>query len=416
MPKLFKCHVLATVAASAVLIAGTQYGHAAGFQLKEQSAEGQGNSFAGSTAKAYDASTIFFNPAGMSELEGHKLQANFAGIAPDAPYNHETLTGVTNTLQDGNENGGRKAIVPSIYAVYDLNENVKLGLSVNTPFGLSTEYDRNWAGAEYNLLSQIETITATPSVSYKINDQFSVGGGIQMQYLSGRLTRQASPLAANSLVDLSADDFAYGGVLGALYKYSDKGRIGINYRSQVQHKLEGSVEITGAGAGNADYNAHADLTTPDVVSLGWYHELNDTWSVMSDIAWTNWSVFDKLDVVRESTGATTSTTEYHWDDTMFYSFGVNYQYDEQVKLQTGVAYDEGAASDEYRTAGIPDTNRYWFSVGAEYKATDMLTWNAGYSYLYGEDAKVNETTKNSSFSGTFEPSVHILSVGLSVNF
>jgi long-chain fatty acid transport protein len=416
MPKLFKRHALATVAATAVLIAGTHYAQAAGFQLKEQSAEGQGNSFAGSTAKAYDASTIFFNPAGMSELKGHKLQTNFSGIAPDAPYEHETLTGVATTLREGNTNGGSNAIVPSLYGVYDLNEDVKLGLSINTPFGLATEYDRNWAGAEYNLKSEIETITATPSVSYKVNDQLSIGAGVQMQYLSGNLTRQASPLAANSLVDLSASDFAFGGVVGALYKYSDKGRIGFNYRSQVKHTLEGSVQISGAGAGNDYYHAHADLTTPDVASIGWYHELNDTWAVMSDVAWTNWSVFDKLDVVRDSSGATTSSTEYHWDDTMFYSVGVNYQYDEQVKLQTGVAYDQGAASDEYRTAGIPDTDRYWFSLGAEYKASEMLTWNAGYSYLYGEDAKVNESSKNSNFSGTFKPSVHILSVGLSVNF
>jgi len=407
---------MATFAATAALLAGMQQVHAAGFQLKEQSAEGQGNSFAGSTAKAYDASTIFFNPAGMSELEGNQLQTNFTVIAPDAPYEHGSLTGVTGVLEGGNTNGGTNALVPSVYTVYDLNEDVKLGLSVNTPFGLSTEYNSGWAGAEYNMLSEIATITATPSVSYKVNDQLSIGVGVQMQYLEGRLTRQASPLANNSLVDLEASDFAFGGVVGVLYKYSDKGRIGFNYRSQVQHTLEGSVKISGAGGANDYYHAHADLTTPDVISLGWYHELNDKWAVMSDIAWTNWSVFDKLDVVRDSTGATTSTTEYHWDDTMFYSLGLNYQYDEQVKLQTGIAYDEGAANDQYRTAGIPDTNRYWISFGAEYKASDMLTWNMGYSYLYGEDAKVTETSKNSDFSGTFEPSVHILSVGLSVSF
>lgn len=416
MPILSKCRFMATFAAAAALMTGMQDAHAAGFQLKEQSAEGQGNSFAGSTAKAYDASTIFFNPAGMSELEGHKFQVNVSAIAPDAPYKHESLGGLGNTLNAGNDNGGVSGFVPSSYGVYDLNDDVKIGVSINAPFGLSTNYSNNWAGAEYNLKSAIATTTATPSVSYRVNDQLSIGGGIQFQHIEGTLTRQASPFAASSLVELAASDFGIGGVLGMLYKYSDKGRIGLNYRSQIKHTLEGSVKVSGAGASNDYYHAHADLTTPDVVSFGWYHQLDDKWAVMSDIAWTNWSVFDTLDVIRDSTGAQTSSTEYHWDDTMFYSLGVNYQYNEQIKLQTGVAYDEGAANDEYRTAGIPDTNRYWFSGGVEFKANDTLTWNLGYSYLYGEDAKVNESSKNSTFSGTFEPSVHIVTLGMSVNF
>lgn len=422
MPKLFKRHALATVAATAVLIAGTQYGHAAGFQLKEQSAEGQGNSFAGSTAKAYDPSTIFYNPAGMSRLEGHSFQINGSIIAPEADFQHESSNRQVGTLfNETEDNGGVTALVPSMYGVYDLNEQVKLGLSLNVPFGLSTKYKEDWVGAQYNLKSEIETITATPSVSYEFAPGMSIGGGVQIQHTSGVLTRKASPQVGGD-VELSADDFGYGFTLGGLYEYSDKGRIGLNWRSQVKHTLDGHVKISGSTGGAADnyYEATADLTTPDVVSLGWYHEVNDKWAVMSDIAWTNWSVFNELRVVDKTGANADSVTEYKWDDTMFYSFGVNHQYSDQVKLQTGVAYDTGAASDEYRTAGIPDSDRYWLSVGVEYKQTDDITWNAGYSHLWGEDGKVTEDTKatgaGSSYSGTFESSVNILTVGLTVSF
>ncbi|GGF55462.1 aromatic hydrocarbon degradation protein [Terasakiella brassicae] len=421
MPKLSKCHFMATFAATAALMAGAQQVQAAGFQLKEQSAEGQGNSFAGSTAKAHDASTIFFNPAGMSRLEGNQFQANASLIMPSAEYKHGSSSRVGGTLfNDTNDNGGVTALVPSLYGVYEVNDKMKVGVSVNTPFGLSTDYKDDWVGAQYNLLSKIETITTTPSVSYQINPQLSFGVGLQIQYLGGELTRKASPVVGGD-VELKADDMGVGATFGVLYQYSEGGRIGVNYRSQVNHTLDGHVKISNSTGGAADayYRAEAELTTPDIISFGWYHELDDKWAVMSDIAWTNWSVFKELRVQDKVGTRADAVTTYQWDDTMFYSLGVNYQYDDQWKFQTGVAYDEGAANDEHRTAGIPDSDRYWLSVGTEYKMNDSVTWNIGYSHLWGDDAKVTEDSRaatGSGFAGTFENHVDIVTAGVNITF
>ncbi len=422
MPKLSKCHFMATFVAAAALMAGTQQVHAAGFQLKEQSAEGQGNSFAGSTAKAYDASTIFYNPAGMARLEGNQFQANASLIMPSAEYKHEssTRTAGGTLFNDTNDNGGVSAVVPSLYGVYEINDKLKVGVSVNTPFGLSTEYKDDWIGAQYNILSKIETITTTPTVSYRISPQLSFGVGLQIQYLGGELTRKANPIIGGD-VELKADDMGIGATFGILYEYNDHSRVGLSYRSQVNHTLDGHVQIANATnpAANTYYRAEADLTTPDIISFGWYHELDEKWAVMSDIAWTNWSVFKELRV-RDKVGTRAdSVTTYKWDDTMFYSLGVNYKYDDQWKFQTGVAYDEGAASDEHRTAGIPDSDRYWLSVGTEYKMNDSVTWNIGYSHLWGADGKVNEDSKatgGSSYVGTFESHVNIVTAGVNISF
>jgi len=421
MPKLSKCHFMATFAAAAALMAGAQQVQAAGFQLKEQSAEGQGNSFAGSTAKAYDASTIFFNPAGMSRLEGNQFQANASLIMPSAEYKHGSSSRAGGTLfNDTNDNGGVTALVPSLYGVYEINDKMKVGVSINTPFGLSTEYKDDWVGAQYNLLSKIETITTTPSVSYQINPQLSFGVGLQIQYLGGELTRKASPVVGGD-VELKADDMGVGATFGVLYQYSEGGRIGVNYRSQVNHTLDGHVKISNStgGAANTYYRAEANLTTPDIISFGWYHELDDKWAVMSDIAWTNWSVFKELRVQDKVGTRADSVTTYEWDDTMFYSLGVNYKYDDQWKFQTGVAYDEGAANDAHRTAGIPDSDRYWLSVGTEYKMNESVTWNIGYSHLWGDDATVTEDSRaatGSGFAGTFENHVDIVTAGVNISF
>ena len=407
------------IAISAIVIAtGASSIQAAGFQLKEQSAEGQGNSFAGQTAKAVDASTIFFNPAGMALLEGNQVQGNLSFIAPTADYKHTSNSGPTPFSDFTNIDGGVSAFVPSAYAVWDYSDDVKLGLSVNVPFGLSTEYDEDWVGAEYNVLSEITSINIASSISYKVNDQFSIGGNVQVQKTTGTITSMKTLSATSAtLATLEADDVGFGYGLGMLYQYSDKGRIGFNYRSEIKHKLEGDLSIPGAGA---QFDAHADFTTPASASIGIYHDLNEKWTLLADVSWTDWSVFESLDVINDA-GTTVSSTTYNWSDNVFVAVGANYQYSDKLQLKFGVAYDEGAANDEDRTAGIPDASRIWASVGASYKLNKQTTLSMGYSHINADSASISETAsvasgKSSSYAGSFDSSVNILTLGINYQF
>jgi long-chain fatty acid transport protein len=412
-----KKNILSTAISAVVIVTGASTVNAAGFQLKEQSAEGQGNSFAGQTAKAIDASTIFFNPAGMSLIEGNHVQSNVSYITSDAKYNNDTNSpGASGLTNSSGINGGESAFVPAAYALWDYSDNVKFGISINAPFGLSTKYDDDWVGAEYNVFSEIKTINIAPSVSYRINDKLSIGGNIQIEKVEGKLTNQQTiGLNTTSLTTLEADDTSLGFGFGVLYEYSDRGRIGFNYRSEINHDLKGDVSNSTAGV---QFDATADLTLPAVASIGLYHEINDKWTVLADLAWTDWSVFDELDV-KDSSGTTRSLTEFNWDDSIFFAVGSNYQYNEKLQLKFGVAYDEGAANDTYRTAGIPDASRYWASVGASYQATKQTTINAGFSHIRSQRVDITETargTKRASFSGNFKSSANILSVGVDYKF
>jgi long-chain fatty acid transport protein len=409
---------LIAIAGALSFIGGATSVNAAGFQLKEQSAEGQGNSFAGQTAKAVDASTIFFNPAGMTRLKGNKVQSNLSYIDPSAKYDHggNNATGSGYFPNSSSVDGGEIAFVPAAYAVWDYTDTVKFGIGVNAPFGLSTKYDKNWVGAEYNVFSEVKTINVAPSFAVKLNEQLSVGGSIQFQKIEGTLSNQrisgAPPSSATTT--LEADDTGFGYSLGFLYEYSDKGRVGFNYRSKIKHTLKGDISNPGIAALNFD--AHADLTLPAVASLGIYHDVSDKWAVLADVAWTDWSQFDKLEVKADATGTTVASTEYHWDDTLFVAIGANYQYDDKLQLKFGIAYDEGAANDKYRTAGIPDATRYWTSVGANYKLNQQSTVNVGFSHIRAKKAKISEDTKTSSYNGEFDPKVNILSVGYEYSF
>lgn len=420
---------LAIAISAVVVAAGATSIQAAGFQLKEQSAEGQGNSFAGQTAKAVDASTIFYNPAGMSRLEGNHVQSNLSYIAPSAKYEHSSsssILGASPLTKTTGVDGGVSAIVPAAYAVWDYSDDVKFGISVNAPYGLSTDFNEDWVGADYNVLSEIKTINLAPSISYKVNDKLSIGGNVQLQKIEGTLSSQTfyaaagGVLSVKALTTLKAEDTGFGYSMGFLYEYSDKGRIGFNYRSEIKHNLEGNVSTPSVPSPALNFDASAKFTTPAAASIGIYQEVSDQWSVLADVSWTDWSVFDELQVVKTD-GTVSSTTTYNWKDNIFVALGANYQHNDKVQLKFGVAYDQGAANDEDRTAGIPDATRYWASLGASYKMNKQTTLNAGYSYIKAQSADVTESFavsggKATSYSGTFKPTVHIVSVGMDYQF
>jgi len=191
---------LAVTVAMLAMAGGVQ---ASGFALIEQSGSGMGNAFAGGAAVADDATTVFFNPAGMSRLKGSEFAASVHAITPSAKFSDTGSTGAA--LQTAGGNGGDAgglAWVPNAYVTTEINPNLYFGLGINAPFGLSTEYDNNWIGRFQAVKSKIETININPSIAYQMSDSLTVGIGLNYQRITGELT---------SMTNYSAAAFAAGG-------------------------------------------------------------------------------------------------------------------------------------------------------------------------------------------------------------
>lgn len=407
---------------------------ASGFQLREQSSEGLGNAFAGSTAKAYNLSTIYYNPAGMARLEGNQVAGSATWIAPVAEFSGTaTGAGLTPVVR-GNQGGDaiKDAAVGAVYAMWDARPDLKFGMAVTAPFGLRTEYDESWVGRYHALESSITNINFSPSVAYRLNQNLSVGAGLQIAYTKARLSNAINVvglgLGALSQGDgkatVEGDDVGFGGDVGVLYEFSPTSRVGLNYRSQIKHTLEGDAKFEIApnvkafvGRNFADTTASADLTTPDMVSLGLYHELSPQWAVMSDIQWTNWSTFKELRIKYDS-GRADAVVDESWHDTWFFSLGTTYTMDEHNKFHFGVAYDQAPMNDEHRTARIPDSNRYWLSVGYTYELNPNFQTNLGYTHIFADKANINEASSSASglLSGTYDAYVDIVSASFVVKF
>lgn len=424
------------LAAAILSLTAANSADAAGFQLREQGGSLQGLSFAGATAKADDLSTIFFNPAGMTRLEGGNLQINGAYIAPSTKFSLTNATAATGggSLYPTNgdstgDDAGESAFVPSFYMLWDLPEDYKLGVSVNTPFGLSTSYESGWVGRYYALDSELKTVTVTPNIAKKVNDKLSLGGGIAIQYAEATLTKAINFNAINPAVttdgksNLTGDDIGFGMTLGALYEFDEDTRVGISYRSQIQNELEGTVQITGALSGAAPAltsgAAQAELTTPDTLSVGVYHALDDKWAILSDFQWTNWSTFDELVVTNKDDGLLRDRVDEKWDSSYFLSVGTEYKPNEDTTWQFGIAYDTTPVEDQYRTFRIPDADRLWMSVGYLKDLDNDTSISVGYSHIFADEVGVTENADPATagiVSGNFNANVNILSANFTKKF
>lgn len=400
---------------------------AAGYALIEQNASGMGNAYAGAAAVAEDASTIFFNPAGMTYIQGTQAVGAIHFIKPNAEFNNQgSVAAAGKPLGDEGPNAGDLALVPNAYFKMDFNENIKLGLGINAPFGLKTEYDKEWLGRFQADMSELKTINFNPAIAFKVNDQLSLGFGISAMWAEATLTRAVNfGGAGQGSVKIKGDDWGFGYNLGAIYQATADTRFGIAYRSKVEQHLDGDAKFrrpTGIPFSVApDGDVTADVSLPASLSFSAFSHLNDKWELMGDITWTRWSQFERLAVYRNGGALLTETIE-NWDNTMRYSVGVNYLYSDAIKLRAGLAYDEEAIKDEFRTARIPGNDRKWLSMGASYVMSPTSKFDVGYTHLFISDAKIddNQNTLAKGFNGRvrgeYEGSVDILSLQYTHNF
>jgi len=398
---------------------------AAGFALIEQNASGLGNAYAGAAAVAEDASTIFFNPAGMTYIKGSQGVGAIHFIKPNAEFNNQgSVNAVGQPLGDEGPNAGNLALVPNAYYKTDLNENIKIGLGINVPFGLKTEYDKEWIGRFQGDMSELKTVNFNPAIAFKVNDKLSLGFGISAMWAEATLTRAVNfGGAGQGSVNIKGDDWGFGYNLGAIYQATTDTRIGIAYRSKVEQHLDGDAKfrrpagVPNAGAA-ADGDVTADVSLPASLSLSAFSQLNDKWELMGDVTWTRWSQFERLAVYRNNGALLTETIE-NWENTMRYSVGVNYLYSEKIKLRGGLAYDEEAIKDEFRTVRIPGNDRKWVSLGASYQMNPTSRFDVGYVHLFISDASIDDNQiarNNGRVRGEYEGSVDILSLQYTHNF
>lgn len=403
---------------------------AAGFQLLEQNASGIGNAYAGSAALAENASTIYYNPAGMTQLKDREISVGMAIVRPTFKFdNRGSSAGVLGTSGEGGD-AGSWGFVPNAYMSWALTKDLYAGIGFGAPFGMVTEYDNPWVGGAQALKFDIKTYNINPSLAYRLNDKVSIGAGVSLQRMEveyARLATVTSAALAATKATLNADNDAWGWNVGALFNVSPTTKVGVSYRSKIKHDLKGDLTVKGPAAGASAAlttgNARADVELPDTFILSVVQNLNDKWEMLGDISWTGWSSIPKVDIVRTSgtlNGATVQTLETKFRDTWRYALGANYRLNEMVKLKFGVAYDQTPVpSDQHRLVSLPDSNRTWFSTGAQVKLNKDSMVDLGVAYLRVPETHIdnNQTALGRGrVSGVYDARVWIMGAQYSMAF
>ncbi|MEE9333463.1 MAG: outer membrane protein transport protein [Granulosicoccaceae bacterium] len=436
--------------------------HAGGFALIEQGASGLGNAYAGAGAVASDASTVWFNPAGITELPARELAVAGHAISANTKFTdqgtilNQQLGGSPLSGPDTAEPGGT-TIVPNFYYIAPINDKLSYGLGISVPFGSSTEYDVDWKGRYTTVKSAVNAIDINPVLAYRVSDKFRIGGGISIQTLSAELEQAvdsggvclATAGAADPAICLNAGlapgvqtNDGYGAIsgdstaisfnFGMLFLPTPETRIGVAYRAETSHELDGDADFTtdptlqtfltaGGSSLFSDTGIKGEIDLPASLSFSVAHKMNDKLELLGDATWTGWSSFKQLLIEYDNAEQPDTLSIQDWDDVWRVSAGLNYQLNEKVTLRAGLAFDQEAIpSPQRRTARIPGNDRTWIAIGAGYALNKNASLDFGFTHLSLDETPIDNAAPESrgapTVRGNYDASVNIVSAQFSWKF
>jgi long-chain fatty acid transport protein len=378
-------------------VTAPQAARAGGISLYEIGTPDVGLASAGYAARAQDASTLYKNSAGMSQLQESQLQAGLQFLYGDVQFSPDAKTspGLGN-------NGGGNAIgaLPgaSLFCVQELGEKWRIGLGIFNSFGLAAKYDDNWVGRYYVQNSALLGVSLMPSVSYQVTDWLSIGAAVNVMY--GYLNTEVAvnnpePLVGDGQLKLNDRTWGIGGNVGVLIEPARGTRIGVTYTSPVKLNFADTPSFSNLGpilgaALNNPAEINLGLTDPQSVMLGVYHEVTDRLALMGDVGWQNWNAFGKVDVGVDPANPQNLTANLNYQDTWHAAFGAEYKFSNKWVGTAGVAFDSSAVDNANRTVTLPMGQAWRFGVGALWQASRSVNLNAAYEFLWSGDMPVDQ--------------------------
>lgn len=436
-------HTVLSLAVFGTALSFGSAAQAAGFFIQEQSVNGMGQAFAGISAAPENASTIFYNPAGLTRLsQGTHFTSGFSAIFADSDIQDTGSTidpagpAPLQPIGGNDDDPFETIIVPSMYVAHSVTPDLWLGVGVTSPFGLGNEYeDPEFFGRFNSTESELVTIDIAPTVAYQVNDWLALGGSLNVQYVDADLESSIPDptgpgnIAAEGFQELEGQDWSVSYTLGALIKASEDLDIGLNYRHGMSHTLDGHllIDLPDNVAGGVVVNnlGDADLALPNIFSIGGAYDYTEKLTLLGQANWFGWSSFNDIEVLFDApnplTGDPSVTVPQNYDNTISVALGARYQYDDKWTFRGGVQYDETPTNDEFRSTLIADGDRYWIAGGASYQWSENISLDLSATYIEVDNQEISliETEAGGSVGTTeadISANIAIVSFGLNYKF
>ena len=422
--------------------------NASGFQLKENSVKATGRAYAGSGAAAGDASVVINNPAAMSLFDQTTVQGDVHAI--DLSYEVDATGtdafGRPLTGGDGGNAGGVSP-VPAISAIIPLGETgLTFGAAINAPFGLKTEYDRDWQGRYFADTSDVKIVNLTLSAGLDLSETLAVGIGAVYSKADVTLSKSvdfgtllysnpatrplpfAVPQARDGHAEIEGDDTGFGWIAGLTFRPTDRFSLGVSYQSEIDYELRGTAtwEVPDDVRGLFDRSpvtaqlfqkggAGAKLTTPSTLAIVARYDVTDRFAMTANWTQTDWSSLREVRIQFDN-GDPDSVEPFEWSDTDFMSLGAEFALNDAWTLRGGLAIDETPTSLAHRTPRLPDDDRHWFTIGATWKVSDAFDVDFAFAHLKPKDPKIAASAGGSTLTGPFDGDANIFGVSAQYRF
>ncbi|MBI9072293.1 MAG: transporter [Melioribacteraceae bacterium] len=434
MKKLF------TTVMSVLLISSSLF--ASGFQINEHGARAMslGGAF---TGLANDASAVYFNGAGMTQLSGTHFSLGATYIKPSS-----TFTGPVGSLSTESELEPNFFTPINIYATHQLSDKFFVGFALNNPYGLGTEWKDDWVGRYSAVETEIRTFNFSGVLAYKVSDQFSVSAGVTYSYADVLITRQMQGLLptgiaakpylmfSDSMMEMEGDATAIGFNAAIMYKPTKCLSLGLAFKSEIEYDFEGDATTTYPNEADAKMaegmkafpygKISAPMTTPMMIAFGAAYTANDNLTLTADFQYNGWESYDKLEVtfdewVHPLTGSNISTSHREYENSFIIRGGGEYILNCGTALRAGLLFDKNPVQDERLDPTLPDADRIGFNLGIGYNITEKLSVDFAYFYLHFMEREIDNSQEfipisgqEIDLNGKYESSAHL--IGLNFNY
>jgi long-chain fatty acid transport protein len=373
------------------------------------SAVAVGDAGSGGAALANDASTAYSNPAGMMRIKKPELVVSATDVNTTATFDGSTtwsIPGFGSYLQTGKANGGANRLLPELYIVFPASQFVNLGFSFTAPYGLGTYYSPDSIMRYSAGTSELKVLDLSPNIAFRINDQWSLGAGMDIDKFTIRLSADAGVPTIDPALDATSHNdvggWAYGWHAGVLYQLTQNTRFGLSYRSQVDCDMTGKSMATGGvlsllSGGATDSVSDSNLATtyilPPTTTLSAFHAFNNKWAAQASLTYIQWSELKDeliLNNVANLPSSISVALPQYYRNTWTVAGGFSYQPFNSWLIRSGIFWDQTpVTSDSNRTANLPDSDRTGLSVGTHYQATKTVGLDFGYTHIFFATADID---------------------------
>jgi len=399
-----------------------------GFRIEMVDAEalGKGVAFAG---EADNASAVFYNPAGLTQLKGNHVSIGLGLIAPSVT--HESFGGVRTDM------GRQEFWIPDIFVVSDFGlERFVFGLGGSSNWGTGTEWDDTSFSRYVATRSDVNNSELMFTGAYKVNDQLSLGLSVDHDY---SVVNKSKKLLQGGTGDdgdfqLKGKAEGWGYRLATLYKLNDQHQFGLQYRSPIEEKYYGKaylneLNISGFnyqtifGGSNYETEIESELELPQSVVLGYSYQPSDKWTFNWDIEWMDWSsieyellTYDETDAIRLSILNGGNPASKDWKSVLSTGLGTEYKWNDHLRLRGGYFFHQTPIPDENFHSNLPDSNSHSIALGFGYDLNDKTTLDFAYSHMFFENRTIDGSTAGATINGTYEEGINLLQLTVNRRF